>query len=1234
MATILAGEISVFRIGSTTISARILGGGWDYVANGLPEYLLLQSEGESAGSDLIYLELSASGESTVLWRRHFDNDRALLVEAAVTDLDGNGRREISALINHQSLPENASPQWLQVFDWDSGKAIFADEPSYSWSYRGRGISYLRPAGLIVSDLDSNGDDELIVITGSPDRMVLVVDHSRSGLQAKADLRPRNIITGSRPFTAIDADLNGDLRRDIVVVGQGEDQPISAFIDGRSSYREVTLTASTSQPILMDAIAAGDPDGDGQEEVLIAHNDGSLTRVYLSGPSLNSTRMDERITGLRHLSMADLNGDGRDEMLYLLDNGTVAATGGMSGTLLNIGTVRSVTGEGVSGPVEYEKFLILPGSPGRAPQLSLVAKTDQGLFLAAMPVGSPTPVAEPPVDYQAPGVTEIVEMEPGAKLPEMPLVSDQDRATAMEGIPDEGPVVFFPQRGGPPDPRALPPFRTPDYVLYSGDEFSRNVLGERADQFVNFRFLRKPPGMVFNFQRQAMVWQPGDEHFGAWNVEYEILFQTGVNYEDQVTDSAQVFRVIPETEQVKEQMLIYVNDKPRITSRPETERILAGQLFAYRIQVNDRNSDARLEYRLETSPENMVLDRNGILTWRTNETHHDDYQVVISAYDGFDKDVQTFTINVNAKLMLTSSAPHLARVKKPYEYQVTSFQPGTQKQYTYSLPKAPEGMTVDEQGIIHWTPGPDQLDTNEFQVRVTDGITEDVQDGWVFVNSPPRIVNPPMAAMTVMAGDTVQLGFSATDANRTSRQQWVVARGPLNMTIDSTGNVIWPTGYGNLDANKYVVEVSDGMDVTAFRGVIFVNSAIQITSVPPDSAIIGQTYNYQVASRDENTNALLKFRRPTVITDLERSSAYIIDVQDDKFRHELPRYIAQFKEARNVYINKPQRPDAGEVTEAARVDLKQAVKHLFIDGEQLVVVYISPQPGLVNLDDVLWELFQGGRGIMPKYEAKPIPFIHYSLSDFPDGMTVTHNGHISWDPAPSQAGYHQVRLVVSDGFTRDEQTFRVYANYPPAIISQPDTLADAEARFTYNIRVDDKNEEAKLTYRLTKAPEGMQVDAHGMVTWLPSLEQLNWQEFVVEASDGHAADRQAASIFVNMSPRIISQPKPVALNHYEYTYRVVAEDLNRDAIRYQAVKLPRYSEFDARTGLFKWRPRTLQKGPNDIIFEVTDSHGGITIHEFQVHVFEDPSRERFLFTSWPLLLAFAGTIFVLGITVGG
>jgi hypothetical protein len=365
-----------------------------------------------------------------------------------------------------------------------------------------------------------------------------------------------------------------------------------------------------------------------------------------------------------------------------------------------------------------------------------------------------------------------------------------------------------------------------------------------------------------------------------------------------------------------------------------------------------------------------------------------------------------------------------------------------------------------------------------------------------------------------------------------------------------------------------------------------------------------------------------------------TAAFEVEIQDDKMAQELPRYLAQFRNTKNIYINKPQRPAGADPAQAARIDLKQAVKHLFIEEDRLIVVIQDPAQGMVDLEDVLWELFQGGRGIMPRYNAEPVALVNFNLNEFPDGMTVSHDGIITWSPTPNQAGSHSVRLMVSDGFTRAEQIFEIYANYPPIIVSQPDTMATIGKRYVYQVNVDDKNSDAKLTYRLVKAPEGMKVDSRGFISWMPTVEQLNWHEFILEVSDGYAVDRQATTLFGNMLPRVISLPKPVALNSYEYNYRLVAEDLNRDEIRYQAVKLPRYSEFDERTGRFRWRPKGVQKGPNDVAFEIIDARGGVTLHEFQVHVFEDPSRRQFLFASWPLMLAFVGIIFVLGITVGG
>ena len=1210
--SLLPAEVAVKRLVSRDQIAHVLGGGWDYNANNHPELLVLLEPVDSlAPSEVMYYEETGVDTLAVLWHHRLEAETpARIVDAAVTDLDGNQRPEITILLHYQTLDDKSAPYWLQVFDWNPDAATFSTEPTARWNYRGRGISYLRPRQMAVSDLDTDGDDELVIATGSPDRMVLIADWGPAGLQVFKELRSKEMASGPWPFSVAVADFNGDLRLDILIVAHGRPPKMLAYINGLDDFIATSIATPGGEAILPAVSATGDLNGDGQEEVILAHTDGSLTLVSLAGPALRATMLDTEIPNLLDLATADLDGNSTSEIIYLQADGTITTNDARFVTPVTGEQILSRLPESVTPPLRYRSFAVLPAREERPPLIVLPVHTITGAFITLAEIGEPLPGQLPLTPYEVADTTTPVPF----------------------AVQEEGSEVYFPERALPPDPQALPPHRTPDILLYVGKEFSRSVIGERREESASFHFITKAPGMIFNFLRQAIEWQPTAEYLGAWNVEYEITYHPGVRPREVVVDS--IARVTPEMEVVRHQLLIYVNDKPRITSQPESLHILAGHLFAYRIQADDRNTDARIDYRLESGPEGMSIEPNGILSWRTNETHHDDYQVVISASDGFDKDIQTFTLNVNARLTITSAVPHLANIQKPYSYLVTVFQPGSKKDHVFSLLQAPEGMSIAPNGLISWTPTPAQGDTQFFQVRITDSTTEDVQDGWIYVNAQPRLVNAPPPAVTISAGDTLRLSFEGRDPNQYHALQWNLTGGPVNMTIDSAGDLTWPTTFQDLDAARYMVELSDGIDRALFRGIVFVNSPISILSTPPDSAIVSQTYRYPVKTRDDNKSTLLKFRRPTVVTNIARSVAYNVDIQDDKFKRDLPRYLAQFRDLKNIFINKPRRPQAGEVAEAARIDLKQHVEHIFLEGDQLVLVIHSPEQGLIELEDVLWELFQGGRGIMPKYTAKRIPFVRYSLREFPDGMTVDDDGLITWIPTFNQAGYDQVRLIVSDGYTRDEQSFQVYANYPPVIISQADTMALVEQRFVYQLRVDDKNKDARLTYRLTRHPEGMKVDSRGMVTWVPSLEQLNWQEFEVEVSDGHAVDRQATTIFVNIPPRVISQPKPVALNNYDYTYRVVAEDLNRDAVRYEATRLPRYSDFDPRTGLFKWRPRNIQKGPNDIAFEITDSHGAVTIHEFQVHVFEDPSRRRFLFTGWPLLLAFVGVIFVLGVAVGG
>ena len=93
--------------------------------------------------------------------------------------------------------------------------------------------------------------------------------------------------------------------------------------------------------------------------------------------------------------------------------------------------------------------------------------------------------------------------------------------------------------------------------------------------------------------------------------------------------------------------------------------------------------------------------------------------------------------------------------------------------------------------------------------------------------------------------------------------------------------------------------------------------------------------------------------------------------------------------------------------------------------------------------------------------------------------------------------------------------------------------------------------------------------------------------------------------------------------------MTTEDLNGDRVTYRAVRLPKFAKFDRRTATLEWTPRKNQDGVNDFILMAVDEHGATTTHDFQVHVFYDPSAKQLVNSGWPLMLTFVGVVFAWG-----
>ena len=486
----------------------------------------------------------------------------------------------------------------------------------------------------------------------------------------------------------------------------------------------------------------------------------------------------------------------------------------------------------------------------------------------------------------------------------------------------------------------------------------------------------------------------------------------------------------------------------------------------------------------------------------------------------------------------------------------------------------------------------------------------------------------------MIMNTVQVGLSwdfelkIEEPNKNDRLVFTAHELPKGMRMDPhTGYLRWEPTMNDLDFHKLKIEVSDGHESRFIESEFFVNSPIQIVSVPLMSATVGEEYAYKIMINDKNKGTLLPFKRVVKVEDVSTIRMYSINITDDVALSNIDRYLGDWHNAEAVYYVDPKYPADSLVS---RLNLKRYIHSVFFEDDRLWVLLNTRDGRTVKVKNFLWEFFHGAKGKPPRVVVERVSPFRFSLLDFPEGMVVEgSSGTVRWTPIVDQSDAHRITVVASDGYTKDEQTYEVYTNHLPTIVSNPPHMGLVGELFKYQLRVDDKNENATLEYTLLKGPHGMQMDRYGKILWVPKAAQINNNSFEVAVSDGYGTDVQLGKIFVNNAPTVMSNPKPVGLTGHSWRYKIATEDLNGDKVAYRAVRLPKYARFDKKKAIVEWTPRKSQLGMNDFILMAVDEHGATSTHEFQVHVFHDPSAKQLVNTGWPLMLTFVGVVFAWG-----
>lgn len=224
---------------------------------------------------------------------------------------------------------------LLALQWKHAGRSRPPEPALLESSCPASRCWFAPSVRAIDDLSGDGIPDLVVRTDSHDgsgalQRTVVALHRGTGAGPERDPFWMFEIAGSMG-SAVAADLDGDLRRDLVVGAR--DDRIRIFAGGSGGLAsaptwEIHGPSQRNGSTFGEGIArAGDLDGDGDEDLVVAathadwqfEDEGAIfvVRGSDSGPTLDSWSVwgGARVAYLgQSLFVADLNGDGHAEIL--------------------------------------------------------------------------------------------------------------------------------------------------------------------------------------------------------------------------------------------------------------------------------------------------------------------------------------------------------------------------------------------------------------------------------------------------------------------------------------------------------------------------------------------------------------------------------------------------------------------------------------------------------------------------------------------------------------------------------------------------------------------------------------------------------------------------------------------------------------------------------------------------------------------------------------------------------
>lgn len=218
-----------------------------------------------------------------------------------------------------------------------------------------------------------------------------------------------------------------------------------------------------------------------------------------------------------------------------------------------------------------------------------------------------------------------------------------------------------------------------------------------DKKVEFSLIKGPEGLTLS-ETGLAKWKPKPFQFGTYPVT--------VRATDAMVADTLTFDV-------------FVNSPPRIVSIPDNI-LHQGDVWQYKVQIEDLNAEQDMEIRLISAPKGVRLyPSTRTIMWSPTIDQKGFWPFEIEVSDGYQTDTQTFRVFVNIPPEITSKPIIVALTGYDYKYQITAEDLNGDK-VRYNAVKMPRWAELNEQtGLITWKPRHSERGMNTFRIECID-----------------------------------------------------------------------------------------------------------------------------------------------------------------------------------------------------------------------------------------------------------------------------------------------------------------------------------------------------------------------------------------------------------------------------------------------------------------------------------------------------------------------------------